>query len=209
MTEQEWLACTDPQPMLEFLRGKGSDRKLRLFACACCRSISHLLTDERSRNCIKVAERYAEGRATEQEREEAYDLANFAYEIDGTASEIAASTIKYPAGFDNAAEYIADGVASSVRALSIFDYSVQAIFLRDIFGPLPIRAIILNPIWLSSSVVALAETINDEKAFDRLPILADALEDAGCTNADILNHCRQPGEHVRGCWVVDLLLGKA
>jgi hypothetical protein len=61
---------------------------------------------------------------------------------------------------------------------------------------------------LNNTVIALAEAIYDERAFDRLPILADALEEAGCTNADILNHCRQPGEHVRGCWVVDLILGK-
>jgi hypothetical protein len=57
-------------------------------------------------------------------------------------------------------------------------------------------------------VVHLAQAICEERAFDRLPILADALEDAGCTNADVLDHCRQPGEHVRGCWVVNLLLGK-
>jgi hypothetical protein len=54
----------------------------------------------------------------------------------------------------------------------------------------------------------LAQAIDDERAFDRLPILADALEDAGCTDADLLNHCRGPGLHVMGCWVVDMLLGK-
>jgi len=66
----------------------------------------------------------------------------------------------------------------------------------------------LAPAWLTSTVTSLAQSIYQERAFDRLPILADALEDSGCTNPDILNHCRQPGEHVRGCWVVDLLLGK-
>ena len=65
-----------------------------------------------------------------------------------------------------------------------------------------------DPRWRTSNVTALAQAIYDDRAFDRLPILADALEDAGCTDADILNHCRQPGEHVRGCWVVDLVLGK-
>jgi hypothetical protein len=67
----------------------------------------------------------------------------------------------------------------------------------------------VDPAWLTAKVVALAQAIYDDRAFDRLPILADALEDAGCTNQDILAHCRQPGEHVRGCWVVDLLLGKS
>ena len=55
----------------------------------------------------------------------------------------------------------------------------------------------------------MAQSIYDARAFDRLPLLADALEDAGCADADILSHCRTPGEHVRGCWVVDLLLGKS
>lgn len=63
--------------------------------------------------------------------------------------------------------------------------------------------------WLTSTVVALAQGIRDENAFDRMPILADALQDAGCENADILDHCRGAGPHVRGCWVVDLLLCKS
>ncbi len=83
----------------------------------------------------------------------------------------------------------------------------QANALRDIFGN-PFRPITLNPAWLTSTVLALAQGIYSEKAFDRMPILADALQDAGCDNEDILNHCRQQREHVRGCWVVDLLTGR-
>jgi hypothetical protein len=83
----------------------------------------------------------------------------------------------------------------------------QADLLRDILGS-PFRPVTLNPAWRTSNVTGLAQSIYDDRAFDRLPILADALEDAGCDNADILNHCRQPGVHVRGCWVVDLVLGK-
>jgi len=79
---------------------------------------------------------------------------------------------------------------------------------RDIFGPLPFRRSVLLPAWLTANVTNLAQAIYTDRAFDRLPILADALEDAGCTNRDILDHCRQPGEHVRGCWVVDLVLAK-
>jgi hypothetical protein len=70
------------------------------------------------------------------------------------------------------------------------------------------RQPILDPSWLTANVIALAQAGYDKLAFHGLPILADALEDAGCDNADMLNHCRQPGEHVRGCWVVDLVLGK-
>jgi len=79
--------------------------------------------------------------------------------------------------------------------------------LRDIFGN-PFRPVTVDPAWQTATVVALAEAIYADRAFDRLPILADALEEAGCLNGDLLNHCRQPGEHVRGCWAVDLLLSK-
>jgi hypothetical protein len=80
--------------------------------------------------------------------------------------------------------------------------------VRDIFGN-PFRPVSLDPMWLTSTVVALARGIYEDRAFDRIPILADALQDAGCDNNDILNHCRDEKQvHVRGCWVVDLVLGK-
>ncbi|MBN9122373.1 MAG: hypothetical protein J0I06_25070 [Planctomycetes bacterium] len=78
--------------------------------------------------------------------------------------------------------------------------------MREVFGN-PFRPVDVSP-WLTSDVVALARGIYDERAFDRMPILADALQDAGCDNVNVLDHCRGPGEHVRGCWVIDLLLGK-
>jgi hypothetical protein len=81
---------------------------------------------------------------------------------------------------------------------------------REIFGN-PFRPVAIAPAWLAwndGTVPKLAQTIYDDRRFDLLPILADALEEAGCDHADILTHCRGPGPHVRGCWVVDLLLGK-
>jgi hypothetical protein len=83
---------------------------------------------------------------------------------------------------------------------------VQCGFIRDIFNPF--RPVTIDPTWSTLTVKHLAGAIYDDRAFERLPILADALEEAGCTNADILAHCRGPGPHVRGCWVVDLVLGK-
>jgi len=86
----------------------------------------------------------------------------------------------------------------------------QSGLLRDLFGN-PLRPVTINPAWLrwnEGTLRRLAESIYNERAFDRLPILADALEDTGCTDAEILGHCRGPGPHVRGCWVIDLLLGK-
>jgi hypothetical protein len=80
--------------------------------------------------------------------------------------------------------------------------------VHDVAGN-PFRPATTDPSWLTSTVVALARGIDDERAFDRLPILADALQDAGCDHPDILTHCRSDGPHVRGCWVVDLILGKS
>jgi hypothetical protein len=85
---------------------------------------------------------------------------------------------------------------------------MQAGLVRDVFGPLPFRPIPLDPAWLTPTVKQLAESIYQERAFERLPILADALEEAGCGQTDILGHLRGGGEHCRGCWVLDLLTGR-
>jgi hypothetical protein len=79
--------------------------------------------------------------------------------------------------------------------------------VRDIFGN-PFRLVAFDPRWRTSDAVGLARGIYEDRAFDRLPLLADALMDAGCDNSEILDHCRGEGPHVRGCWVVDLVLGK-
>jgi hypothetical protein len=93
----------------------------------------------------------------------------------------------------------------------VAEETAQCRLLRCIIGD-PRRIEEVNENWLEwngGTTVRIARAIYDERAFDRLPVLADALEDAGCDDADILRHCREPGEHVRGCWVVDLLLGKS
>lgn len=102
-------------------------------------------------------------------------------------------------GAGDAKNYLHDvGLVNSV---------MQSAILREIFGN-PFRPVTFNLAWLTSTVVALAQTIYDERTFDRLSELADALVDAGCDNQDILNHCRSEGPHVRGCWVVDVVLGR-
>src|SRR5205823_4083168 len=83
----------------------------------------------------------------------------------------------------------------------------ETLLVREIFGN-PFHPVAIEPSWRSTNVVSLSQTIYDERAFERMPILADALEDAGCTDAEVLEHCRQPGVHERGCWVLDLVLGK-
>lgn len=96
------------------------------------------------------------------------------------------------------------------QVVAATEANVRCHLLRDIFGN-PFRPVTIDPAWLTwncGTVVHLAQAIYDERAFDRMPILADALEDAGCHDADILEHCRGGREHVRGCWLVDLILGK-
>ncbi|QEL14637.1 hypothetical protein [Limnoglobus roseus] len=83
----------------------------------------------------------------------------------------------------------------------------QCDLIRDIFGN-PFRPVTFSPSWLTPTVVGLAGGIYADRAFDRLPILADALQDAGCEDVDVLSHCRGDGPHARGCWVVDGVLGK-
>jgi hypothetical protein len=238
MTEPEWLNSADSQRMLHFLWGeqrgargaivplrvrglpstiKTTERKLRLFTCACCRAIWPLLTDERSRRAVETAERFADGIATEEELRQADRLADDAWnELWGTRGKAAAQMAWYVSAPYSLARNAVWGFDSAIVG------PLSAVLLRDVFGnpfrPGPPRkkqaARLWNTkleswlAWNDSTVGRIAQAVYDERGFDRMPILADALEDAGCSDPDILDHCRQPGEHVRGCWVVDLLLGK-
>ena len=213
MNEIEWLACADPTPMLGFLRGKASDRKMRLFAVACCRRIWHLLTDERSRRAVEVGELFADGDVDEKEVSSAKTAAN-AIHFDAATPDIfcsaahAAACAFYAVTSPSILTFAAaNRAAHCVGAKKESEQQEQCRLFRDIFAN-PFRPITLNPNWLTPNVVALAQAIYDDRAFDRLPVLADTLEETGCDDADILAHCRQVGPHVRGCWVVDLLLGK-
>ncbi|HEY7330949.1 MAG TPA: hypothetical protein VH592_25150 [Gemmataceae bacterium] len=228
-TEAEWLTCTDPLKMLRYLLGRTSDRKLRLFAVACCRRIWHLLIDKRSREAVEVAERYADGRATDEELETASDAAHAVWDADMERASTegkwdrrsrlpyynasaAAYNVAIPLGWWGAAPAFVDPdkIARETVPDTSAEGAAQCVLLRDIFGN-PFRPVTLHSTWLvwqGGTIPNLGQAIYDDRAFDRLPILADALEEAGCTNADVLAHCRQPWEHVRGCWAVDLLLGK-
>jgi hypothetical protein len=208
MTEAEWLACTDPNPMLEFLQGTGkaSDRKFRLFSVACCRKAWHRIPKAVSRKAVDLAEAAADdpGLLKNFPYTAAYDPRWVAHKLGlgkgkrGDVAEHAAYGTTY-----------FFGVAAASRTVECGLGDCQ--LFRDIFGPLPFCPLSADSSWLAwndRTVVKLARTIYDERLFDRLPILADALEDAGCSDADLLAHSRGAGPHVRGCWVVDLLLGK-
>jgi hypothetical protein len=218
MTEQEWLECAEPRLMLVDLEGKASDRKLRLFACACCRSVWHLLKEGCLRLAVNLAEQFADSKASAEElavaSEAAWDTKYRLENVEGEdkeddalflAAEAAASASCGPSNDDVALVFRATDAARDAADAGGLSRRDASKLLRDIFGN-PFRPVTVDPTWLTPTVVSLAQAAYDERAFDRLPILAAALEDAGCDHADILNHCRQPGEHVRGCWVVDLLL---
>ena len=213
MTEAEWLACTDPVLMLWFLRSK-SDRKTRLCAAACCRLVSHLLIDRRSRETITLAERLADDSGNRKEARLADRLGlrglrwvvtlGEKYERAGRAVRILAALDRYNT-VGHVIQYAEEAVRAENLATTILPRAAGIV--RDLFGN-PFAPIAV-PVRLTATAYSLAQSIYIDRAFDRLPILGDALEDAGCTNRDILDHCRQPGEHVRGCWVVDLVLGKS
>jgi hypothetical protein len=270
VTEAEWLACTDPGPVLELVGGRASDRKLRLFACACLRRIWHLVEDPRGRAVVEVAERFADGRADRQElalnwhaarqaQDAAHEGSPAAHALDAAAYvaedrsfsaalEIARLAVQAVSSHEaavataaavrgaaarpktnlpwpvllfsfrawqeamaEAATETAERVQEARNAIRVRERGAQAALLRELFGPTPFRTPTVERsvlAWNDACVPKLAEAIYDGLAWDRLPVLADALEEAGCADADILGHLRGPGPHVRGCWVVDLLLGR-
>jgi hypothetical protein len=213
VTEAEWLACTDMDTMLEYLRGKVSDRKLRLFACACCRRNWHLLGDKRSRESVEISERYAEGQVREVELSRAWAAASA--EVD--QSKFAEAAWRVAEDEPEKAAWSLGRAFPTSRA-NKDERACQASLFRDVMNN-PFRPVALSPTvlaWNDAAVVRLAQAAYDERHLPtgtldngRLAVLADALEEAGCTDTDILGHLRGPGPHVRGCWPVDLCLGKS
>jgi hypothetical protein len=194
MTEAEWLGGDDGEPMLEFLAGRPceTDRKLRLFAVACWRQAVSTYPLEAAE--MEAVEGYADGRI----------------DTDGLlAAHRAHYRHLFPGDPDSALGLVLDAGehAYSEATRTAEARAAAAGLLRDIFGN-PFRPAALDPAWRTPAVVRSARGIYDEQAFDRLPLLADALTEAGCDDPSILGHCRSAGPHVRGCWVVDLVLGR-
>jgi hypothetical protein len=245
MTEAQWLACDDPVAMLAFVLGEPvheegceqypdafygtryprcrvSDRKLRLFAVACCRRLWARLKDERSRRAVEVAELYADGMASESQRQVADQDAADAFTGDSRASlfSLSANANLVIACWEVAGEAARNTLLNCSTAG--YDYSFKFWtyrrrreearrthlgLLRDIFGN-PFRPVSFPSLWGTDTVLAVTRAMYETRDFSPMPILADALMDAGCDNPDVLDHCRGPGPHARGCWVVDLVLGK-
>jgi hypothetical protein len=260
--EVAWFTGTDPRPMCGLLRGTERGRKFRLFACACCRRVAHLLTDDRSHHALDVLERFLDGELTLKEyalgeRAVADACAAQARVVGGVESARGSSEADRVRMFASllAAQAVADcfgnvataaadccgalraaGTAELVDDIQLretgdrieaAERAAQAALLRDVFGN-PFHPVALDPDWRTAPAVSLARRMYDAHDFGGMPDLADALQDGGCENERILDHCRyssplgvvhggppaagrasRTSPHVRGCWVVDLVLGKA
>jgi len=208
MTEAEWLGSTDVVEMLKSLGGKTTDRKLRLFGCACCRLVWDSLAEECFRQAVEVAERFADGMTDKKGLATARKVSGAALERNGLAG------VSGPA-------YCALGCAwsatrmpawtAAIYPLWVFtkdtERAAQAALLHEVFGN-PYRPIAIHADWLTPDVVGQAEAIYAGRTFEGMPALEAALVESGCRDLDILGHCRESLEHVRGCWVVDALLGR-
>jgi hypothetical protein len=237
MTEAEWEGCTDPEKMANSLLPRVSNRRWRLFGVACVRRVAHLLGDERSRTAVETAEKYADGLINGKEAlaveeaaaavignsyarlgEAARQWWDAGYEPsqpppEGAAELVAAHAVAITLALWAQATWgaleAARHAAKAMGPRRTEERAIQAGLFRDLIKKY--RKPKLDPSWLAWNdrvVKKMAQAIYGGRAFDWMPLLADALEDAGCADAALLGHCRGGGEHVRGCWVIDLLLGK-
>jgi hypothetical protein len=238
MTEQEWLTSDDPRDLLDFLRDQGRNRKLRLYACEALREFIDtqvkgfpnrelfLPRFPNLREAPNVATQFADGLAGADDLQQAHQRSGDELRTIHKWLETASCTTCHPDAWQAATDvdkyiayeaqerWIEEGQPAQEPGARLLGPQACELWrcdlVRDIFGN-PFRPIIVDARWLAwngGAMANLARSIYADRAFDRLPILADALEEAGCTDAEILAHCRGPGPHVRGCWVVDQILGK-
>jgi hypothetical protein len=223
VTEPDWLSCLDPHRMLQLLYDRqagdrcAAARKWRLFACACVRRLGPLLEDRRARETLLLSERFAEGQTGRRQLSEALRAAQAQERSRWMAWQgaprreqpwrvaLAIAALAKPAATDAAWES-ANAVAAALKGK---ERVAQSALLREVFGnPFRPPAPTSWARWNDGAIVHLAASLYDEQRWSELPVLADALEDAGCTDLTVLAHCREGGEHVRGCWVLDWVLNK-
>jgi hypothetical protein len=219
LTEYRWLAAADFDAAAWMIRRIWQDtpypsvRKSQLFAYACARQVWPFMPDENCRRAVDIAEKFIEGLATRQAAESAAIAAMESYRTwDQNTPQfwagVAAAIAAYPRA-DRYSDWKSDNALRCVRAClghgGLLTSPVQIV--RDIFGN-PFHSVSVQPSLRTPDVVTLAGHIYHDRAFSVMPQLADALLDAGCEDDDLLSHVRSNGPHVRGCWVVDLLLGK-
>ena len=229
MNEAEWLACADPEPMLAPLGDWANENQLRLIVCACYRhwrvhksllppdhltELVHEAIEHVERSCGALPPDHVRYSLRNEIRDrsgssrlhlEQWDLKHVGIDL-----LMGGATIDDTIRNLRICRDLAAKSATRQRAGTAYDAATraelpgQAAIVREIFGN-PFRAVAVSPDWRTDTAVALARQMYESRDFSPMPILADALQDAGCDNADVLDHCRGSGPHVRGCWVVDLV----
>jgi len=231
MTSAEWLQEASAGTMLEAVRRHGRlpyrvvARKYRLTACAVFRWLAAKCDEPAMVTAVEACERYVDGGIglsaveaaigeltkptpvvlRDEDELGTLDPLSAAHHARHAARALAAPA-PFSAAYDSAKAW-GDFVGWRAPDRSTHLASLCPI-LRDIFGN-PFGPVVLDPTWRTSTAVAIARQMDHSRDFSLMPILADALQDVGCDNPDILDHCLGSGPHVRGCWVVDLILGKS
>jgi hypothetical protein len=235
MSQKRWLDSLEPGPMLDFLGGTMTARKLRLLACAACRYVWDQLIDDRSREAVIVAELFADDHASNEKLEQAFKEACRAcgdHSAKGGNISSAAAAVHHACWYGNdflvaakrslaCAAHVAvyqaarDVDSGRMTIASNWETLVQkrengkmARLVREVFGN-PFKSVAMEATFLTPAVADVARTIYEQRAFQRLPEISVLLEASGYKNKLVLEHCRDPRPHYRGCWAVDLVLGKS
>lgn len=209
MTEADWNATDRPEVLLEWVVEEAvpppSERQMQLFSIACCERLLPVHPHPAYLHALQLMANHIEGKRDEQAVERLTDdLTGIEDAIDRITTFAMALRMPW---YDRETSGIAlrrlllntmlfRGAEEPLRLCSI---------LRDVFGN-PFHPVDFDPRWRSSTVLGLATTINAERRYERMPILADALMDAGCDDEMLLSHCQGANEHVKGCWAIELLL---
>ncbi len=224
MNEAEWRACQNPEALLGvFFSPRADERKLRLFGCACCRRVWHLAMSRRSLEAVDTVERYwdrlpggerlpaahkaaaAAYREAPKGKPDARGFARAAYLVARTGPGMAFHWMR------EAAQHCAEAATHAGNDLGTWarERAAQADVLRDLLNPFLSDATreAARQAAQDATVARIVADIHASGDFASVPVLGDALEEAGCADTALLEHCRG-GPHVRGCWAVDLLLGK-
>jgi hypothetical protein len=223
MSEAWWQGCDNPLVMLQYLqdplrvnRTKAGRRRLRLFACACCRRVWKLIPTGACQQAVTASESYADGLAgvTAAALADAQKAADRRVKRTRphTPEGEAARAARWAADRNvvDAAKFAAWSARGAKGKRWSEEWRCQAVLLREIFGN-PFHPIRIDQRWLEhdgGAALTLARELYDEGRFTRLPALADALAKAGCKDDEVLAHCRSRAGHVRGCWLLDAILGK-
>jgi hypothetical protein len=218
MTEGQWLTSSDTYNLLSYLSDRASSRKLRLFAVSCIRYDWKSWTRRKEQTAVLTAEKMADGLASEEQIEKAReDLAQLLEQLDEWGDlecmpHVPECLLYEDFGWHDAVVCIGQVLANAQSGPEGFDgcdkevETELAVLLRDIFGN-PFRRVAFDPRWRTPDVMGLALGIYEDQAFDRMPLLADALMDASCDDEQVLAHARADG-HLRGCWLINLVLAK-